>query len=196
MPNMVLLAPSDETEMKLALDFAIQANKPIVIRYPKATATRISDMTRPGVTGFDRSACAQPYELGKGTPLIKNQNSTAVILNYGALLPEAIAAAELLAEENISVDVINARFAAPIDENWLFSACKGKTIVTLEDHTIDAGFGSAVLELAAQSDFENKVKVLGVPKTFIKHDSRNSQLMQAGLNADKIAQSVKETLIK
>ncbi len=90
-------------------------------------------------------------------------------------------AAELLAKDGIAVDVINARFAAPVDEKIISLLEQGKRIITVEDHTISCGFGSAVLELAAakMADSELSAKgympdavcLLGAPRRFIGHNS-------------------------
>ena len=182
--------------MKLALEFALSVDKPVVIRYPKDFVP-----TRK----FVRAACAKPFKLGKSVVAKKSKDSTLAIVSYGSILTEALEAAELLAKEGIAVDVINARFAAPIDEKIIQLLERGKGIITVEDHTTACGFGSAVLEMAAaktevskqrkaDSKKLNAIRVLGAPRKFIKHDSRAVQLSQAGINADKIAQTVKDTL--
>ncbi|RKY22610.1 MAG: 1-deoxy-D-xylulose-5-phosphate synthase, partial [Planctomycetota bacterium] len=199
MPNMVLTAPADEVEMKLALEFALGENKPVCLRYPRDLVP--SDE-------FDRSACAEPFELGKSVVVKKPVGSTIAIVAYGSVLTEALMAADMLEQEVIAVDVINARFAAPVDEKIIELLDDGKGIITVEDHAGACGFGSAVLELAAAkiADSEqrtanskrklNAIRVLGAPRAFIRHDSRDAQLMQAGVNADKIIQAAKEMLRK
>jgi 1-deoxy-D-xylulose-5-phosphate synthase len=195
MPNMVLTAPANEVEIKLALEFAINADKPVVIRYPKDLVP---------LQKFVRTACARPFELGKSVLVKKGKNSALAIVSYGSVLTEALEAAELLAKNGIAVDVINARFAAPVDENIISLLEQSKRIITVEDHTISCGFGSAVLELAAakMADSELSAKgytldavcLLGAPRRFIGHNSRNAQLMEAGVNADKIVQTAKNML--
>jgi 1-deoxy-D-xylulose-5-phosphate synthase len=189
MPNMVLTAPADEVETKLALEFALSEDKPVVIRYPKDFVPKEKSV---------RSACARPFKLGKSVVAKKGKDSAIVIVSYGSVLTEALEAAELLAEDGISVDMINARFAAPIDEKIVQLAGKGKGIITIEDHTTACGFGSAVLELAATRyairDTRYAIRVLGAPRRFIKHDTRPVQLMEAGINAEKIAQTAKDML--
>jgi len=188
MPNMVLTAPADETEMKLALEFALSEGKPVVIRYPKDFV--------PTQKSFG-AACAKPFKLGKSVVVKKEKESAIAIVSYGSVLAEALGAVELLAGDGIAVDVINARFAAPIDEKIIQLPGKGKGIITVEDHTSACGFGSAVLELAAATfdkPMTKPIVVLGAPRQFIKHDTRPLQLMQAGINADKIVQTVKELL--
>ena len=189
MPNMVVAAPADGQEMKLALEFALGADKPVALRYPK-------DLIPPEQP--ERSACAEPFELGKSVVVREATDSALAIVAYGAVLTEAIKAAEILQSEGIGVDVINARFAAPVDEKIISLLEKGKAIMTVEDHRLTCGFGSAVLEAAAVNlpdHVVKKIAVIGMPGRFIKHDSRGAQLMQAGINADEIAQKAKNMLV-
>jgi len=196
MPNMVLTAPANDVEMKLALEFALSENGPVVIRYPK-------DVVPP--RKFVRAACSKPFRLGKSVVVKKAKDSRIAIVCYGSVLTEALKAADLLANEDIAVDVINARFAAPVDKNIISLLDEGKGIITIEDHLMACGFGSALLELAAETDNQtartrdkqeshNAIRLLGAPRTLIGHDSRGAQLMEAGVNADKIAQTAKEML--
>ncbi|GAH89506.1 unnamed protein product, partial [marine sediment metagenome] len=146
---------------------------------------------------FVRAACAKPFKLGKSVVVKKGKDSAVAIVSYGSILTEALKAADLLAKDGITVDVINARFAAPVDEKIISLLDKGKGIITVEDHRLACGFGSAVLELAAATlkcPIKNPIAVLGTPRRFIKHDSRNAQLMEAGINADKIAQTARQML--
>jgi len=188
LPNIVLTAPANEVEMKLALEFALGENKPVVIRYPKDLVP---------LPEFVKAACAKPFKLGESVVVKKVKDSAIAIVSYGSVLTEALRAAKLLANDGIAVDVINGRFAAPIDENIVALLEAGKSIITVEDHHLACGFGSALLELAAAKMSASKlaaVGVLGVPRRFIEHDSRDSQLMQAGINADKIVETAKEML--
>jgi 1-deoxy-D-xylulose-5-phosphate synthase len=200
MPNMVLTAPANDVEMKLALEFALGENGPVVIRYPK-------DVVPP--RKFVRAACSKPFRLGKSVAVKKAKDSRIAIVCYGSVLTEALKAADLLADEDIAVDVINARFAAPVDKNIISLLDEGKGIITVEDHLMACGFGSALLELAAQETAEtnrqaartrrkqeshNAIRLLGAPGALIGHDSRSAQLMEAGVNADKIVQTAKEML--
>ncbi|MCJ7777475.1 MAG: hypothetical protein MUP16_04085, partial [Sedimentisphaerales bacterium] len=188
MPNMVLTAPADEGELKLALEFAFAENKPVCLRYPRDLVP--SD-------GFDRSACAQPFELGRAVIVKRSPNSVIAIVAYGNVLTEALQAAQLLQQDGIDVDVINARFAAPVDEKIISLLSRLEGIITVEDHHLACGFGSAVLEAVAAAlpkPITRPIVTLGMPRTFLKHDSRNAQLIQAGINADKIIQTAKEML--
>ena len=105
-------------------------------------------------------------------------------------------AAERLAKDGIEVDVINARFAAPVDKKILSLAEAGKGIITVEDHNLSCGFGSALLELAAERTSDSKrtalIRMLGAPRILIGQDSRKAQLMQTGISADKIVKTARK----
>ena len=185
-PNMVLTAPANEIETKLALEFALSQDKPVVIRYPKDFVPEQE---------FVRAVCSKPFRLGKSVVVKKSKKSAVAIVSYGSVLTEALKAAALLAEDGIAVDVINGRFAAPVDKKIVSLLEQGKGIITVEDHASACGFGSAVLELAAAKSRSPKaIRLLGAPRRFIGHNSRAQQFMEAGINADKIAETVKEML--
>ena len=184
LPNLVLTAPANDIEMRGALEFALGEDKPVVIRYPKDFVPEQK---------FVRAACAKPFKMGKSVVVKRSKKSTVAIVSYGSVLTEALKASELLAEEDIAVDVINGRFACPVDEKIVTLLERGKGIITVEDHAGACGFGSAVLELAAvKSSSPKAIRVLGAPRRFIGHNSRKHQLMEAGVNADKIVKTAKE----
>ena len=186
MPNMVLTAPANDIEMKLAQQFALGHDGPVVIRYPK-------DQVPP--KPFVKTTCSRAFKLGKSVTVKRSKNSRLAIVSYGSVLTEALKAAEMLDERAIAVDVINARFAEPLDTKILTLLKKGTAIITVEDHTVACGFGSAVLEMAAANKCPlNAIRLLGAPRTFIGHDLRESQLLQAGINADTIVKTVGELL--
>ncbi|MGA2171661.1 MAG: 1-deoxy-D-xylulose-5-phosphate synthase [Sedimentisphaerales bacterium] len=187
MPNLAIAAPADEVEMRGVLEFAIGADRPVCIRYPKdyVSARSITE------------ASAEPFVLGKSVAVRSNVGSRVVVVSYGSVLSEVVAAAKQLAEEGVEVDVINARFAAPVDRKIVELLESGRRVVTVEDHGVACGFGSAVLEAAGQHGIGyggGVVRVLGVPRRFIRHDSRGCQLMEAGINAERIAEAVKQIL--
>jgi 1-deoxy-D-xylulose-5-phosphate synthase len=186
LPNMALTAPADAAEMRQALEFALAHSQPVVIRYPKDFVPA----EEPAQTVFDT-----PFELGKSLLVRRGRKAPLALVSYGTVLTEALAAAEILSSEKITVDVINARFAAPIDDKLMHLLSRGKKLITVEDHYLSCGFGSAVLERAATSGHDmGLIRVLGAPRCFIGHDSRATQLMEAGLNADEIAKTAREML--
>jgi 1-deoxy-D-xylulose-5-phosphate synthase len=184
MPNMILTAPANDIEMRRALEFALSEESPVVIRYPKDLVP---------AQKFVRDAFAKPFKMGQSVVVKRMKNAACTIVSYGSILTEALKAAELLADDGTAVDVINGRFAAPVDKKIISLLKRGKSVVTVEDHAVACGFGSAVLEFAAAEGCSLKnIKILGAPRKYIGHNSRDSQLMEAGVNADKIFQTVKK----
>ncbi len=187
MPNLVLIAPAHDQEMRLALEFALSQDKPVVIRYPKENLP--SDL--------DRVACPA-FELGQSVEVRPCAEADIVIVGLGSVLAEGLKAAELLEEKGIDAGVVNARFAVPLDSRILNAFQEGKKVITLEDHSIAAGFGSAILERAVANcqvpARMQDIRILGGPRVFIGHNSRKQQLMQAGLNADEIVKTALELL--
>ncbi len=186
LPNMVLAAPADAAEMKRALAFALTHDQPVVIRYPKEYVT---------AREFACPALDTPFELGKSVFAIRSEKPAVRIVSYGTVFAEAIKAGRILNEEGIEAEVVNARFAAPVDEAIVTGLPKGTGLITVEDHFIACGFGSAVLELAAAKGLDKTgIRVLGAPRRLIGHDSREAQLMEVGVTADDIVQTARQML--
>ena len=186
MPNMILAAPADAVEMKRVLEFALEQAQPVVVRYPKESVPPDESV---------RVASDKPFELGRSVLVKRGRKPVLTIASYGTVLAEALKAAQALSDEGIAVDVVNARFAAPVDEKMLASLSRGKGLITVEDHHVACGFGSAVLELAASTGLDTgRIRVLGAPRRFIRHNSRGAQLMEAGVTADEIVKTAKEML--
>ncbi|MDD5458212.1 MAG: 1-deoxy-D-xylulose-5-phosphate synthase [Phycisphaerae bacterium] len=182
MPNMSLAAPADGRELALALEWAINADGGIAIRYPKETA------------GDNIGGCEVPFETGKSVT-VKGTDSDIAIVTYGAVLRQALAAAVTLEKEGMNVDVINARFASPVDDKILALYESRKAVITVEDHRQACGFGSAVLEAAANKNkgrINAKVINLAAPKEFIRHDTRAKQINAVGIDLQCIIRTVKE----
>jgi 1-deoxy-D-xylulose-5-phosphate synthase len=178
MPNMVLMAPMDEPELQASLRLALEVNRPAAIRYPRDVVP-------------EPLAECPAFEPGVSRRLREGDGAT--ILAYGVMAVEAMAAAEMLAAEGIEVAVVNARFAKPVDRDMVRRAMLSRRpVVTVEDHSIEGGFGSAILEAAidmglAVRDFQR----LGMPPDrFIAHGSRRGQMAEVGIDAAGIAAAV------
>jgi 1-deoxy-D-xylulose-5-phosphate synthase len=181
LPNMVLMAPADAAEMGAALELALSLEVPSAIRYPRDEIS------------VDLPGDCPPFMPGKAR--VVRDGADATILAYGAMLEQALAAAEMMEkDEGIMVGVINARFAKPLDAPLITSLIAGgKPVVTVEDHAIIGGFGSAVLELACAACLPStNVRLLGLPDRFIEHASRQEQLTEAGLDAVHIGATIKQ----
>lgn len=181
--NMILMAPGDEPELQQALRFALTLDGPSAIRYP-----------RDGVP--DAFGVAPPFELGKSRLMLDGPDAT--ILAYGSEVAIALEAADTLAGEGVFVSVVNARFAKPIDEDMVTTAItRGGPVVTVEDHSIAGGFGSAVLETANRLGLptESVIRLGLAPDVFYAHGSRGGQLAQAGIDAIGIALAVRRAVL-
>ncbi len=177
-PNMVLMAPGYASEVEPMLQWCLEHDHPTGIRYPKASALELNGLP-------------QPIELGRAQWIREGTDGT--IVAYGAMLEQAIAAAELMANE-LSIGVVNARFVKPIDcEMVARSLAGGGFVVTVEEGTLPTGFGSAFIESAiAQGLDTRQVRVLATPDRFIEHGDRNQLLADMGISPEGIAQTCRE----
>ncbi|MGB2987043.1 MAG: 1-deoxy-D-xylulose-5-phosphate synthase [Phycisphaerae bacterium] len=179
LPGMVLMAPCDEVELHDAMRFGLTLDQPCAIRYPRANVPApIPDCPR--------------YELGRSRRLRDGDDAT--VLCYGVSAIDAMAAAEMLAESGIEIAVVNARFARPVDRAMVEAAFgSGGSVVTVEDHSVAGGFGSAVLETAQEMELSAARAVrLGIPADrFVAHGSRAGQLAECGIDATGIASTVR-----
>jgi 1-deoxy-D-xylulose-5-phosphate synthase len=180
-PNMTSMAPGDEADVQPMLDLALGHTGPISMRYPKANLERAE---RPN--GFS------PVEVGKAEVIEWGEDGCFVA--FGTLLSNCLAAARKLADEGIRVGVINARFVKPLDRETILRAVESlPLVVTVEEGTLEGGFGSAVLEAAnaAGLDTRNVVRC-GIPDRFVEHGDRNELLADLGLDADGLAAAVRK----
>jgi 1-deoxy-D-xylulose-5-phosphate synthase len=172
-PNMVVMSPGDATELPAMLDFALRYDGPCAIRYPKASATEIPRI-------------APPIELGKSE--IIRWGADGCLVCYGPLLARGLKAADKLREEGLDIGVINARFLKPLDSEVIVKAIREcGFVVTLEEAALAGGFGSAVLEAAADAHIDSsRVRRLGIPDFFVEHGERDELLADLGLDVDGI----------
>ena len=188
-PGMVLIAPSDQPELEKALDFALSQEHPNEIRYPR-------DNVPPAPLMAPDQAPAWAVTRTGGVSRTLREGTDAWLIAYGSMAWQALEAATLLANEGLSVGVVDARFCKPLDGAMLervFAA--GKPILTVEDHSTINGFGTAVIEHAAEKRYDGRlVTRLGLPDRFIKHAGRGEQLKQVGLDPTGIARSVRAAL--
>ena len=181
-PDMVLMAPADEAELREAMRFALTLERPAAIRYPRDVV--------PVHPGGLPDGCP-PFVMGTARQV--RPGEAATILSYGITTTAALQAAEMLGAEGIEVRVVNARFARPIDRAMVAEAFDGgRPVVTVEDHCVDGGFGSAVLETVQELGLQPGPSLrLGIPADrFVAHGSRAGQLAEVGLDAVGIAAAV------
>ena len=178
LPGMTLLAPAVEEEMTLAMDYALALGGPVAMRYPR---DYVPECELPAAPAF---------ETGKSH--LVRPGSDGTLLCYGTTLAPALDAAELLAAEGRDVAVVNARFAKPLDMDMVREAYARGPVVTLEEHAITGGFGSAVLQAATELHLDaSRTTMLGIPDAFIPHGGRGQQLADVGLDPAGIAAAFK-----
>jgi 1-deoxy-D-xylulose-5-phosphate synthase len=173
-PNMVVMAPSDENECRQMLYTATTLQQPSAVRYPRGAG--------PG-TRVSKEMTALP--LGRAVTRREGRGGLA-ILSFGTLLPAALAAAE-----DHDATVLDMRFVKPMDrEAVLRVGLKSRAICTIEENVVAGGAGSAVGELLAEAGVALPLLHIGIPDRFIEHGSRDDCLAMAGLDAASIRQRI------
>src|SRR5205085_1173218 len=153
MPNMILMAPKDEAELRDMLLTAIEHRGPAALRYPRGNGV-----------GVDISREPQLLEIGKGE--ILRDGGDVAIVAYGSMVYPSLHAAESLSKDGIETTVVNARFVKPLDAGLLLALARTKRlIVTVEEAYLAGGFGSAMMELLEENGLQDQVKVvrMGIP---------------------------------
>jgi 1-deoxy-D-xylulose-5-phosphate synthase len=178
-PNMVIMAPKDEDELRHMMLTATNVNCPVAIRYPRGCGLGVS-LDKP----VRQLTIGEAEELKSGTDV--------VFLAVGSMVEPCLAASKQLAGKGIQAGVVNARFIKPMDEEMIRKLSREvRIIITVEENMLAGGFGSAVLEYIHIQNF-NWVKVLrlGIPDQFIEQGKRAQLLEKYGLTAEGIASSV------
>ena len=179
MPNIVIMAPKDENELQHMLKTAVDHPGPISLRYPRGEGW-----------GVEMDAQMKCLEIGKAELL--RDGKDVVIAAIGHTVMPALKAAEDLTSLGIEAAVVNARFVKPLDKT-LFRDLLARVprLITVEDHVVAGGFGSAVIELLADEGLSGvEVKRLGVPDRFIPHGTQDELKKLCGFDKDAIAQAV------
>ncbi len=180
-PNMVIVAPKDETEFQHLIFSAVSYGKPTAIRYPRGNG---------GPSETVKSMKAVPI----GTGEILRRGDDLAILAIGATVFPALEAAAKLADEGLQCSVANARFAKPLDSDMIQKlAMTTGRIMTIEENSLIGGFGSAVLEALTRNKFKVKVECMGLPDAFIEHGNQNLLRTKYELDTQGIINRVKKT---
>lgn len=190
-PGMVLMAPADEADLRRMLSLSLDLETLSAIRYPRDTVPAC-DYENVVPEPLRKQASA----LAVGQSRVLREGGDATLISYGALAEPALLAAQQLAEEGIELEVIDARFCKPLDERMLARVLReGHPVLTLEDHAVQNGFGSAVLEHAQQQRLATTTLTrLGHPDRLVGHATRPQQLAEVGLDAAGIARAVRAAL--
>ncbi|MEM5768440.1 MAG: 1-deoxy-D-xylulose-5-phosphate synthase, partial [Bacillota bacterium] len=176
-PGMTLMAPRHENELRHMLKTAVEFNGPVALRYPRGEGA--------GVVLDKELIC-----LKTGQAEMLSQGKDVALLGIGDRVNAALQAADILQKQGVHATVINARFVKPLDEGMLRKVCREiGMLVTIEDHVLQGGFGSAVGEYLHTHGWGNvKLLQLGLPDQFVEHGPRKLLLDKYGLSAEKIAE--------
>jgi 1-deoxy-D-xylulose-5-phosphate synthase len=177
-PNMVVMAPKDENELRRMLKTAIDHDGPIALRYPRGEGW-----------GVEMEKEIRPLEIGKGE-LLRDGKDIAIIA-VGNMVVPSLKAAQDLAQLGIDAAVVNARFVKPLDRELLLDVLtRIPRAITVEDNVLQGGFGSAVAELLADEGMTGvSLRRLGVPDRFIPHGTQDELRKICGIDKDAIAQA-------
>ncbi len=178
LPNVTLMAPRSEAELLPMMQHALSLNAPAAIRYPRGSTSGKHD--------------EPPAAIVQGKAEVLRRGSGVAILGYGNTVDLALDAYDLLRESGAALPtVVNARFAKPLDEALLIELERDHDrLLTLEEHALNGGFGSAVAEFVADRGLRLRVERIGVPNVLVHHDSQEKQRAQFGLTAPAIAARV------
>ncbi len=175
MPNIVIMMPKDENEGQHMVQTALAYDEgPICLRYPRGNGLGVP---------MDEELKTLPI----GSWEVLKAGTDATILTFGTTIPMAEAAAEKLAEQGISVEIVNARFIKPMDEEMLHHIYQtGRPVLTIEESMLQGGFGSAVLEFANDHGYDtNQTERMGIPDEFIEHGSVDLLMRDIHLTAEE-----------
>ncbi len=175
-PNMVIGAPADASELCAMIETAVDHDGPIAVRYPKGGAVSIPNVP------------VEPLPVGEAE--LVREGSDVLLVAVGRMVEVAEKAALDLAERGIEAGVVNARWVKPLDPRIAEWAAPVKQVVTLEDGVISGGFGSAVMELFSSTGQTRPVTMVGVPDRFLPFGSAPDLHAAAGMDAASVVERV------
>ena len=176
-PNMTIMAPSDENECRQMLSTGFNLNSPSAVRYPRGTGP-----------GKAVSTDLETLEVGKGEVCINGKS--IALLSFGSVLPESLEVGKKL-----KATVVNMRFIKPLDEELVQKvAAEHDVLITLEDNVVMGGAGSAVNEFLLKQQCQNRILNIGLPDLFLEHASREQLLDDAGLSTSGILRAIEDFL--
>ncbi len=180
-PNLVVMAPSDEKELASMLATALNHNGPVAVRYPRGRVTGVGVSNQP-----------ERVEIGKGRLLRDGEG--VLILSVGHTLAACVEAVKLLESQGLNPSLVDARFVKPLDAELITAqAQRCPLVVTVEENALAGGFGSGVLEVLAEAGLlggDRQVVRLGVPDVFLPHGSQQQLREMVGLTPESIAGAV------
>ena len=173
-PNLIIAAPRDRNQLQHLLATALESGHPFAIRFPRGPVVEAPMDPDP-----------KPLPIGRAE-ILREGNDIALVA-MGKCLPLAMSAAERLAEHGVEACVVDARFIKPLDADLLVEiATRTGRVITLEDHALAGGFGSAVLECLSERGVLVPVERRGLPDRFIDHGTADDQWREIGLDEESL----------
>ncbi len=210
-PNMTIMAPKDEYELALMLRKAVEHNGPIAIRYPRGKGEGVvnyySKQSKENGSftdlDSDKKIVQKTKDIEIGKAELLRDGTDILIIASGRTVQEAIKAINEVeqSQKNISISLINARFIKPLDSEMILDwARKVRNIITVEEHVLDGGFGSAVLEMLSDNGiFSNgnnyKIKRVGIRDRFVEHGSQNVLRAEYKVDSTAIVETAMDIII-
>ena len=180
-PNMKVLAPSNEAELVSALHTALQLGGPFAIRYPRGSAVGVPLPEEP-----------ETFALGRS--VTRREGDDVAILAFGSMVQRALGAADLLEQQGIQARVVDMRWAKPLDQDAIRDAAATKLVVTVEDGIIEGGAGEGVLQALSLLGKTPQTLVLGIDDCYVHQGKPDLLMRDLGLDAEGIAASIRKAL--
>jgi len=178
-PNFVLMAPKDESELQRMLITSINHNGPTALRIPRGSGLGVAVMDE----GWE------PLNIGEAE--ILEEGEDILIIAYGSMVASAIETAKILKDMNINACIVNARFVKPLDKNLIMPlVSRIQKVVTMEEGTLIGGFGSAIVELLNDNEVNIPVYRIGIPDVLVDHASPDQSKEKLGLMPDQMADKI------
>ena len=178
-PNFVLMAPKDESELQRMLITSINHSGPSALRIPRGSGLGVAVMDE----GWE------PLNIGEAE--ILEEGEDILIIAYGSMVASAIETAMILKNMNINACIVNARFVKPLDKNLIMPlASRIQKVVTMEEGTLIGGFGSAIVELFNDNEINIPVYRIGIPDVLVDHASPDQSKEKLGLMPDQMADKI------
>jgi len=178
LPGITIMAPRSESEVAPMLDLALSLGAPAAIRYPRGSTSGKHD--------------EEPAPLVLGRAEVLRRGSDVAIIALGNTVDAALDAYDLVHADGLEPTVVNARFVAPLDETLLLELAEThRRFITLEEHSLAGGFGSAVVEFVNDHGLQVAVERIGVPNVLVQHAKPETQRAQFGLSGENVAARVR-----
>lgn len=179
LPNMTIMMPRDEVEAKLMINFALNYDGPIALRYPRGNVKGLQITER------------EPIVKGKWEIVDSSKEKDAVIVSYGPTLDVALEAKEILNKVGIELEVVNARFIKPVDVDLLKEYGQSKTPLLIVEEVIETGgLGQYIQSYMLENNFMNNVKTIAIPDVYIEQGSVDKLLIAAGITVENVVKTI------